>query len=216
MKFGVFSAGRAIGPPPVIKAPVMRRVLPGLAAALLLAACGGDPEMRTQDISGSLPDLEFELERAPDEATVTEADYADRVVALYFGFTHCPDYCPLTMARVGAALDGIDDELAEDMRVLFVSVDPERDTPEQLAQYVSGFGEQFEGLRADRATLREVTKRYRTTFSHGEPDENGNYEVSHGTALYVFDRDGEVRLLAREDEPIDDLQHDLEALLRSG
>ncbi len=198
---------------------VVRRAAPALAgalAAVILVACGTDPELRTQDISGSLPDLELALERAPEETPVTEADYEGKVVALYFGFTHCPDYCPLTMARVGAAIDGIDPDLSDDVRVLFVSVDPERDAPEQLARYVSGFGEQFEGLRGDRRTLREITRRYRTTFSYGEPDEHGNYEVAHGTALYVFDREGEARLLARDDEPIDDLQHDLEVLLDSG
>jgi len=181
--------------------------------ALFVAACSDDPEFRSRDISGALPDLEFTLEQAPEERKVTEADFEGKVVALFFGFTHCPDYCPLTLAKFAGALDGIEEELAQDMRVLFVSVDPERDTPEQLAQYVSGFGERFVGLRADRSTLRDVTRRYRTTFSHGEPDENGHYDVAHGTATFVFDRSGEVRFLARDDAPVDDLEHDLRLLL---
>jgi protein SCO1 len=180
---------------------------------LVIAGCSDDPELRNRDVSGALPDLEFTLEQAPDEQVVTEEDFEGNVVALFFGFTHCPDYCPLTLAKFAGALEGIEGDLGRDMRVLFVSVDPERDTPEQLARYVSGFGERFVGLRADRSTLRDLTRRYRTTFSYGDPDENGHYDVSHGTATFVFDRNGEVRFLARDDVPIDDLEHDLRLLL---
>lgn len=185
-------------------------------AVLMLAACGRDPDFETRDISGAMPDLAFELERAADQSAVTEADFADNVVAMYFGFTHCPDYCPLTMTKLAAALDGIDDELADEMTVLFVSVDPERDSADRLARYVGGFGDHFVGLRGERKALRDVTSRYRTTFSHGEEDDNGNYDVSHSTALFIFDRNGEIRLLAREDVAVADLEHDLRILLEQG
>ncbi len=192
------------------------RTIALVLAALLLAACADDPEFETRDISGAMPDLGFELERAPGETVVTEEDFAGNVVALYFGFTHCPDYCPLTMAKIAGALDGMDDALAKDVTVLFVSVDPERDAPDQLARYLSGFGEQFVGLRGERPALREITRRYRTTFSHGEPDANGNYDVAHSTALFIFDRSGEIRLLAREDVAVADLENDLRILLEQG
>lgn len=195
---------------------LIRRALLAAAAAVLLSACEAEPEFRNREISGALPDLEFELARAPGETRVTEEDFEDRVVALFFGYTHCPDYCPMTLAKYAAALDGIDDGLADDLRVLFVSVDPERDTPEKLARYVGGFGDRFVGLSGDLDTLREVTKRYRTTFSHGEPDDNGFYDVSHGTATFIFDRDGEIRFLARDDTPVEDLEHDLRILLEGG
>jgi len=194
---------------------VLRWIVP-LALVLALAACADEPEFRNRDVSGALPDLEFELERAPDETPVTEADFENKVVALFFGYTHCPDYCPLTLGKFAGALDGIDDELADDARVLFVSVDPERDPPERLARYVESFGPQFVGLRAGRSTLRDLTRRYRTTFSHGEPDDNGHYDVSHSTAAFIFDRDGEIRMLARDDAPVEDLEHDLRILLRGG
>lgn len=185
-----------------------------IVVTAMLVACAEDAEFQTRDISGAMPDLGFELQRAPDGTRVTEADFAGDVVALYFGFTHCPDYCPLTMTKLAGALDGIDDELAEDMTVLFVSVDPRRDSPERLARYVGGFGEQFVGLRGDRQALRAITRRYRTTYSHGEPDANGNYDVAHSTALFIFGRSGEIRLLAREDVAVEDLENDLRILLQ--
>lgn len=194
-----------------------RRLIPStalaLAAGLLLTACGGDPEFRTRDITDALPELEFELQRAPGETTVTEADFEDKVVAMFFGYTHCPDYCPATLNKLAAVIDGLDNDLAEDLRVVFVSVDPQRDSPEQLARYVGGFGDQFVGLRGDWDTLRDLTRHYRTTFSHGEPDENGFYEVTHSTATFIFGRNGESRLLAGEDTPVRDLEHDLRILL---
>lgn len=196
-----------------MQARAMKRVAPALFAAILLASCSPDPEFHNRDVSGALPDLEFELQRVPDGERVTQEDFDDKVVALFFGFTHCPDYCPLTLAKLAGALDGIDGELADDVRVLFVSVDPERDTPERLARYVGGFGDRFVGLRAERSTLRDLTRRYRTTFSHGEPDDNGHYDVSHSTATFIFDREGRIRLLARDDTPLDELEHDLRLLL---
>lgn len=192
---------------------LIRRTILPVTAALLLAGCGGDPEFKLRDVSGALPDLRFELERAPDGVAMTEADFEDKVVALFFGFTNCPDYCPLTLAKLAAALDGMNGDLAEDVRVLFVSVDPDRDSPERLARYVGSFGSGFVGLSGDLRTLRGVTRRYRTTFGYGEPDENGFYDVSHSTATFIFDRNGELRLLAREDVPVDDLEHDLRLLL---
>ena len=102
---------------------------------------------------------------------------------------------------------------ADDVRVLFISVDPERDTLEKLAQYVDAFGERFVGLRGSIPRLRDLTKRYRVTFSHGEPDEQGFYDVSHSTAAFIFDREGEIRLLARSSSSIDAIAGDLERLV---
>lgn len=181
------------------------------AAALLLAACAEEHSWNLRDISGVMPDLQFELTRAGDGETVTQADYEGNVTVVFFGFTNCPDVCPLTMSKFSGALDGMDG--ADDVRFLFVSVDPERDTPEVLERYTSSFGEQFVGLRGDIPTLRELTKRYRVTFSHGEPDDNGYYDVSHSSAAFIFDRDGDVRLLARQDDSVDEIRTDLERLV---
>lgn len=182
---------------------------------LILNGCAEEKPWNVRDISGLMPDLEFELTRAEDEQTVTEAAFDDKVKVMYFGFTSCPDMCPLTLARLSQALQQMDEEDADEVRVLFVSVDPERDTPERLANYVDGFGERFVGLRGPIPYLRDLTKRYRTTFGHGEPDDSGFYDVSHSNAAFIFDRSGEIRLLGREDDDIDDIAADLERLVES-
>ncbi|MDX1610635.1 MAG: SCO family protein [Halofilum sp. (in: g-proteobacteria)] len=182
-------------------------------AALLLAACGEpEPQFKLRDITGLMPELEFELTRAEDGETVTAADYRGGVTVVFFGFTNCPDICPTTLARFAAALDRLEPEAADDVRVLFVSVDPQRDTLERLRGYVNAFGPHFTGLRGPQSELREVTKRYRVTYGYGEPDASGYYDVSHSSAAFVFDRDNEIRLLVRGDDPIADIAHDLGVL----
>lgn len=181
------------------------------AAALALAACSSETDWNLRDISGVMPDLQFELMRAADGESVTHEAYRGKVTVVFFGFTNCPDICPLTLSKFAGALDDMDG--ADDVRFLFVSVDPERDTPEVLERYTGSFGEQFVGLRGDIPTLRELTKRYRVTFSHGEPDDNGHYDVSHSSAAFIFDRGGDIRLLARQDDSVDDIRTDLRHLV---
>lgn len=184
-----------------------------LAAGAVLAGCGEERAWNTKDVSGLMPDLELELTQASTGDTVTEAAWADKVRVVYFGFTHCPDVCPATLAKYSQALQGMDPETADAIRILFISVDPKRDTLERLDQYATAFGERFVGLRGEIPYLRDLTKRYRVTFGYGEPDENGYYDVSHSSAAFVFDRDGELRLLTRPDDSIEALQADLERLV---
>ena len=195
------------------------RIASGVVLALgavFVSGCTEPEPWNVHDVSGLMPDLEFELTRAETRETVTEAAFDDKVKVMYFGFTSCPDMCPLTMARMSQALGQMDEEAADGVRILFVSVDPERDTPERLAQYVDSFGERFVGLRGDIPYLRELTKRYRTTFGYGKPDDSGFYDVSHSNATFIFDRSGQIRLLAREDDDIDAIAADLERLVEEG
>ncbi|EHJ04218.1 electron transport protein SCO1/SenC [Marinobacter manganoxydans MnI7-9] len=97
---------------------------------------------------------------------------------------------------------------------MFVSVDPKRDTPERLAKYVDFFGDNIVGLTGKEPQLRELAKRYRTTFGYDEPDRDGNYAVSHSSAIYVFDREGNPRLLMRPDLSREEIRHDLVALIQ--
>lgn len=189
------------------------RTIVAAAALVALAACAEEQVWNTKDVSGLMPDLEFELTRASDGETVTESAYADKVTVLFFGFTHCPDVCPATLAKYSQVLRAMDEDAADEVRVLFVSVDPERDTLDRLSQYVDAFGERFVGLRGEIPYLRDLTKRYRVTFGHGEPDDSGYYEVSHSSAAFVFDGDGELRLLTRPDDSIEDLRADLQRLV---
>jgi protein SCO1/2 len=180
-----------------------------ILVAVLLTGCS-DPDWRTKDISGLMPALEFQL---TDEhgRSVTAADYRGDVVLLFFGFTHCPDVCPITLAHLKGALAQLG-EAADEVTVLFVTVDPRRDDLEALREYTDAFGDQFIGLRGDRDKLDRLTKRYRVTYGYGEPDDSGHYSVSHSSAVFAFDRDGEVRLLIRDSDPMEAVVADLRRL----
>lgn len=183
-----------------------------LCIALLLAGCSGESEYTAHDISGVMPDLAFELTDENDD-TVTAEDFDGRLTLLFFGYTNCPDICPATMARINAALAGLDADVRDDIDVLFLSVDPKRDTPKRLRQFTSSFGTQFAGLTGTQKQLTALTKRYRITYGYGEPNENGFYLVSHSSAIFVFGPDGKSRLLANQSETVDELTADLKTLL---
>lgn len=189
----------------------MRRLIAVLILAALAAGCGNDATWRTKDIGGLMPELRFTLTSEQGD-TVTEEKYTGAVNLLFFGYTNCPDVCPITLGRLRGVMDRLPPEVAERTQVLFVSVDPKRDGPESLRTYTSSFGESFIGLTGSTEQLDAVTKRYRTTYGYGEPDENGNYAVSHGSAVYAFDPSGNARLLIRDDDPVDAIVEDLTKL----
>jgi len=164
-----------------------------LALALLLAACGGGKGWHLKNVTGVVPDLEFRL---TDDSgrKVSAADYRAQVVMLFFGYTNCPDVCPTTLANLAAAMKQMG-EAAQHVRVLFVTVDPKRDTLEVLRRYVRAFGPGITGLRGSQAELQALGKRYRITYSYGKPDAKGDYEVTHSSAVFVFDPEGKARLM---------------------
>jgi protein SCO1/2 len=199
-------------------AHLVRRVLGPLllAATLLLAACHRDDGLtwRLTNISGHMPDLAFQLTDDNGRA-VTAADYRGKVVLLYFGYTHCPDVCPLTLAQLHAVLERVG-PTANDARILFVSVDPARDTPAIMHAYVNAFDKRAVGLTGTPRATEALSKRYRSAFTR-EPDQSaGQYEVSHSSAIYLFDRQGRARLLATPAATQDDLVHDIHLLLGTG
>lgn len=183
-----------------------------LGLSLLLAGCSGEAEYTAHDITGVMPELAFELTDENGE-TVTADDFDGRLTLLFFGYTNCPDICPATMARINAALAGLDADVRNDIDVLFLSVDPKRDSPERLKQFTSSFGPQFVGLTGTQDQLTALTKRYRITYGYGEPNENGFYLVSHSSAIFVFGPDGQSRLLANQSETVDELTADIKTLL---
>lgn len=179
---------------PIGRRPLLRLVLGG-AAALAVAGCRDDREWFGTDVSGTLPDLDLAMTRARDGATVTEVDFRGKVVALFFGYTFCPDICPLTLANLSAVADRLGPR-AEDLAVLFVTVDPERDTRKELVRYVDAFSKSATGLRGDPNQLAALARRLRVTYKvapHGEGETD--YAVSHGTSVYLFGQEGEARLI---------------------
>lgn len=194
----------------------IRRCRPAAAGAFLLvfllAGCAGnDPHYALKNITGLVSPLEFQLTNQ-DGRAVTAADYRHDLVLLYFGYTRCPDECPTTLALLAHALRTLGPE-ASQVRVLFVTVDPRRDTTQVLKRYVDNFGPQFVGLRPDEEELTNLSKRYRIAYHYEKPDPYGNYEVDHSNAVFVFDRDGRARLLALSDNTAQQVASDLRRLL---
>lgn len=169
--------------------------LAGIAVTgALLAACSGAPaKWSGTEITGALPDLQFAMARASDAKEITANAYDGKVKLLYFGYTYCPDICPLTLSNVTQVLKGLGSR-ADDVRVLFVTVDPDRDTLEVLKNYASAFAQQVVGLRGTPDQLASLAKRFRVAYSAGE-DKNGEYVVTHSPAVYAFDKKGKARLL---------------------
>lgn len=178
----------------------------------LVAGCSREAGWQSTDISGLMPPLAFELQRAGGKA-LTADDLKGKVVLLTFGYASCPDVCPTTLARLANLIQQLSPAQAERVRVVFVSVDPKRDTPERLAAFVGYFDAGILGVTGTRERLEALARRYRTTFSYGAPTADGFYEVTHSSGVYVFDRDGEARLLFRPGDSIDAMATDLKRLL---
>lgn len=139
------------------------------------------------------------------------------VVLLFFGFTYCPDVCPQTLAKLSAGLGQLPED-AEDVRVLFVTVDPERDTPEQLARYLEGFELPVVGLTGELPAIEAVAADYGVHFEKDVPEgeEAGeDYSMIHSSTVFLIDRDGRLRA-GMIDPPPEDVAHDLGILLAEG
>ncbi|MDN3554028.1 SCO family protein [Halomonas almeriensis] len=181
---------------------------------MLLAGCV-DHNWETNDITDVMPDLEFDLvdENGQD---VSAEDYIGKPTFVFFGFTHCPDVCPTTLAKLSAAIKQLDESRRDDVQVLFVSVDPGRDTPQIMKQYTQAFGPQFIGLTGQRKKIDAVTNRYRVTYEYGERDDQGHYNVTHSSSVFAFNREGEARFMASDFDTIDSILGDLKYLLKHG
>jgi protein SCO1/2 len=124
-----------------------------------------------------------------DGQTVTDADFAGRPRAMFFGFTHCPDVCPTTLAEADGWLKALG-PAGDDLSIIFVSVDPERDTPELMKSYLSAFDPRIVGLTGTPEQIAEVTKAYRV-YSRKVELEDGDYTMDHSAAVLLFDKNGD-------------------------
>ncbi len=142
----------------------------------------------------------FELVAA-DGRTLTQKDFAGRKALIFFGYTYCPDICPITLYNVGKAMQ----DVPADKRpaTIFVSVDPARDTPEKIAQYIrsNGFPEDITGLTGSEEQLTAATEAFKTSFGRGDPsDSAGGYLVSHSSILYLMDETWKLQTFFMQDE----------------
>ena len=175
-----------------------------LLLALLLAGCS-KPGWHMTDISGGMPKLDFQM--TADGKPVTAQDFRGKVVALYFGYTHCPDVCPTTLANLTEMLGKVG---SPDVRLLFVTVDPDRDTDAVMTDYAKAFSPQVVGLRATPNELANLARTYRVAYDvkRGPP-----YEVTHSNAVFFFDREGRARLVTTDTTDTTAMAEDVKKLL---
>ncbi len=181
-----------------------------LALLLSLAACNREQPWHATNITGAMPRLEFQLTRARGGRPVSASTYRGKVVLLYFGYTHCPDICPTTLANLSDALKRLGPR-ASGVRILFVTVDPDRDTNKVLGEYVTAFAPEIDGLRGSDDALASLARRYRVAY--GVTKEKGAYNVMHSEAVFFFDRGGRARLVTTSTENTSDIAYDIGHLL---
>lgn len=183
----------------------------GLAVAYTVMTSRASKSFEAVDVTGATWGRGFELiDHRGGRRTL--ADFAGRVVMLTFGYTNCPDMCPTTLALLAGTLERLGPQ-ARDVQVLFLTVDPKRDTPQVLAQYVPAFHPSFLGLYADRETTARTAQEFKVYFELRPPNMHGAYSVDHSGQIYVFDTRGRLRLFIRPDAPVDAIVHDVRALL---
>ena len=202
----------------MLKNPLVRRARALLAAGLLggvlaVAGCGKQaPAFQNLDITGNsqfgstfaLPDTTGKMR--------TLEEVKGKAVVLFFGYTHCPDVCPTTMAELSQAMQQLGPDAAR-VQVLFVTVDPARDTPQVLSQYVAAFNPSFVPIRPSDAQLAKLAKDFRVYYAKVPGKTPDSYTMDHTAASYVFDPSGKLRLFARDGQGVDPWVHDLKLLL---
>jgi protein SCO1/2 len=176
----------------------------------VIAGCDSRPQFKSTDITGAPYGQSLELTDHTGKPRRLE-DFRGKAVVLFFGFTHCPDICPTTLAEISQAIRSLGPD-AERVQALMVSVDPERDTQDSLAKYVTAFDPRFLGLRGELAATRKVAAEFKIYFEKRKTGEG--YTVDHSAQSYVIDPQGRLRLLVRHDRIAQDLAPDLRAILR--
>ncbi len=192
------------------------RVLCMLSLLTLTACSEPDYKWSLYDVSGHLPDLEFSLKGVGNQ-TVTQASLKDKTALVFFGYASCPDICPTTMAQLTEVIAKLGDD-AKDVRIVFISVDPHRDTPDILQAYVNAFNKNAIGLTGSENEVAALARRYRIAYQIEKPKPGDNpdiYDVTHSRGVFIFDRFGKARLLASDTEAIDTVTADLKRLLQT-
>lgn len=184
-----------------------------IICSLLLAACDAEgPKFRSTDITGADYGKTLALIDHHGKARRLE-DFRGKAVVLFFGFANCPDVCPTTLADMAQVVRELGKD-GERVQVLFVTVDPERDTREVLAKYVPAFNPGFLGLRGDLEATRAAAKEFKVYFEKRPAETPGSYSVDHSAQAYVIDPQGRLRLFVRHERIAEDLAPDLRMLLR--
>jgi protein SCO1/2 len=190
------------------------RLAAALAFAALVAACSPEgPEFRATDVTGATFGRELALSDAAGNPR-TLADFKGKAVVVFFGFTQCPDICPSALSTLAQTMKLLGGD-AERVQVLFVTIDPERDTPELLAQYVPAFDPRFLGLTGDPAAIEKAAKEFKVIYRKVPGKTADTYTMEHSSGTFVLDPQGRLRLYAAHGTGADAFAHDLRELLRT-
>jgi protein SCO1/2 len=185
-----------------------------VALALTLAGCGrGGPQFKTSDVTGSAMGRELALTDHTGKAR-TLADFRGKAVVVFFGYTQCPDVCPTTLATLAEALRRLGPDAAK-VQVLFVTIDPERDSAELLSHYVTAFDPSFLGLSGNADATARTAKEFKVIYQKQPGSTAGSYTMDHSAGTFMFDPEGRLRLYAGHGQDADVFAHDLRELLHA-
>lgn len=184
-----------------------------LILVLGVAACSESQEaFKNSDLTGLDYAKDFALTDHHGKAR-TLADFKGKVVVMFFGYTQCPDVCPTTMAEMAAVMKQLGND-ADKVQVLFVTLDPERDTQVLLAAYVPNFDVRFLGLYGDLPATEKVAKEFKVFYQKVPGKTADSYTLDHTAGSYVFDREGRIRVFLRNGQGTESIVHDLKILLK--
>lgn len=194
----------------------LRKLLALLGCVLALVACDGKPPVpkaafASTDITGLNYGQSFELTDHTGQRR-TLADYKGKVVVMFFGYTHCPDVCPTTLAEMAQVKKQLGAE-GDKLQVVFVTLDPERDTQEALAGFVPAFDPSFVALRGDATQTQKVAADFKVFMQKVKAKDSDTYTIDHTAATYVFDPQGRVRLFIRHGQDMAAVLKDIQQLI---
>ena len=198
---------------PTLSIHLVRILMVSLLASALVA-CSPKQSFKNVDITGSKAfGTDFSL-LDPDGKVRTLADFKGKAVVVFFGYTQCPDVCPTTLTEMQQVMTLLGPQ-ADKVQVLFVTVDPERDSASILKQYVPAFDSRFLGLRpADEAALEKVAKDFKIYYKKVPGMTPGSYTMDHTAGSYAFDPQGQLRLYIKHAQGAETLAQDLKELLK--
>jgi protein SCO1 len=193
----------------------MRHFLLWLCCVLALTACEKPQSPKVPFANTDITGLDYakgftltDHNRKPR----TLADFKGKVVVVFFGYTQCPDVCPTTLSELAGIKKALGSE-AERLQVIFITLDPQRDTPELMAGFVPAFDSSFLGLWGEQAVIDKVAKDFKVFAQKVPSNDSKSYTIDHTAGSYVFDDQGHIRLFVRHGQGVDGLQKDLQRLL---
>lgn len=185
-----------------------------VAAPLVLSACGErKPQFNAVDLTGADYARDFRLPDTDGKVRSLQ-DFKGKAVVVFFGYTQCPDVCPTTMADIAQAKKLLGPEGAK-VQGVFITIDPERDTPELLKAYAANFGPDFVALRGTPEQTAALAKDFKVYYKKVEGKTPGSYTMDHSAASFIFDPQGRLRLYARYGAGPQVLADDLKQLLQA-